>query len=82
MTSDTQGQSEHKDPFSAKLQEIDREFGMFEGEKKGPNPADSELQINMPQNPPLVSWGFSNFEGKARGVEDRQELPKHVGPES
>lgn len=81
MTSDTQGQSEHKDPFSAKLQEIDREFGMFEGKKKGPNPEDSELQINMPQNPPLVSWGFSNFEGKARGVEDRQELPKHVGPD-
>lgn len=79
MARDTQGQCEHKDLFSAKLQEIDSEIDMFEGRKRGLNTADNELQSNMPRNPPLATWGFSNSEGKAAGAEDCQELPKHVG---
>ena len=48
MARDTQGQCEHKDLFSAKLQEIDSEIDMFEGRKRGLNTADNELQSNMP----------------------------------
>ena len=54
---------------------------MFEGEKKGPNPTDCKLQINKPQNPSLVSCDSSYLKGKAGGVEDSQEVPKHVGPD-
>nr|POF02073.1 hypothetical protein CFP56_65323 [Quercus suber] len=48
MARDTQDQCEHEDLFSAKLQEIDREIAMFEGEKRGLNTTDNALQSNMP----------------------------------
>nr|POF00373.1 hypothetical protein CFP56_71517 [Quercus suber] len=69
-----QGQRESEDSFKAKLQEIDRDIGKFEGERRGTYPMDSELHNNMPLNPIVFSSGFSNLEGKAGGMESSHEF--------
>lgn len=61
-----QGQHKSEDSFTAKLQEIDRGIGKFEGEIRGTDPMVSELHNNTPLNPPLFSSDFSNSEGKPR----------------
>ena len=76
-----QGQLEGGDPFLAKLQEIDRDIGKFEGKKHGTDPVGGELSNNIPLTSHLYPIGILNPKCKAGGIQSflRSAVSTYMG---